>query len=362
MPKSLEVIKFNKNGDEIDRYYNAIEASEKDNISIHVIRRAIHKHREINGYFYVYSGRYSDDVDNSQFKFKCPYCEEKFETYNGLTKHVFRFSNHKCESKEQLLTDFLYNGVRPTCKCGCGGFTNINYYNGAHFNDYIRGHASRIHNNWGNNPKAVENSSKTRREQYQSGERKQWNKGKSWKDTYSEEQIQKLIKKYANKERNDKIRNKLKGVKKSEEHAENIRKACNKEEYKKNLSDKFYERLKNNKFSISSRLEDEFIKEFIEPLNIEYKRQYYIKEIKQYCDIFIPGLNLIIECDGSFWHCDRRLFPNGAKYQYQKEKIEKDKIKNDYLLSHGYKLLRFWEIDIKNNKEMITEELKRVIK
>ena len=78
------------------------------------------------------------------------------------------------------------------------------------------------------------------------------------------------------------------------------------------------ERIKNKQFSLSSKLEEDFINDFIKPLNIEYETQYYLKDIHQYCDIYIPSKNLIIECDGSFWHCDPRLFPNGAVYDYQK--------------------------------------------
>lgn len=49
------------------------------------------------------------------------------------------------------------------CKCGCGEIVN---------KTWARGHASRVHNNWGHNPKAVKKSTNTRREQYKNGERK----------------------------------------------------------------------------------------------------------------------------------------------------------------------------------------------
>ena len=54
------------------------------------------------------------------------------------------------------------------CKCGCGDTVK---------NEWSKGHYSRVHNNWGHNPKAIENSAKTRREQYKNGERKVWNDG-----------------------------------------------------------------------------------------------------------------------------------------------------------------------------------------
>lgn len=322
MGKSKEVVKFDMYGNEICRYYNLQKACEDNNISKYVLRNALGKDKYINGFKYSYSGRYSDEVDKSCWKFKCPYCDDVFQTYNGLCKHVFRFSNHECESKEKLLSDFAYNGERPKCRCGCGEYTDISYEGGAHFCNYKAGHSSRINNNWGHNSKAIKNSANTRREQYSNGERKQWNFGRTWKETFSEDKII---------------------------------------EYREVIREKLLNRIKNKTFSISSKLEEYFINEFIIPLNVEYERQYYLKDIHQYCDIYIPSHNLVIECDGSFWHSDKRLFPNGPKYSYQKKKVELDEIKNDYLLSNGYKLLRIWEIDILKNKDFVRNEISKII-
>ena len=54
------------------------------------------------------------------------------------------------------------------CKCGCGEIVK---------NEWVRGHVSRVRNNWGHNQKAIENSANTRRKQYKNGERKVWNDG-----------------------------------------------------------------------------------------------------------------------------------------------------------------------------------------
>ncbi len=361
MGKSKEIIKLDEQGYEICRYDSARIAYESENINQHKFMKCIGKNKFIGGFKYEYSGKITNSVDKSDFKFKCPYCDEVFETYNGLAKHVFRFSNHKCESKEQLLADFAYNGERPKCKCGCGEYTDISYEGGAHFCEYVLGHNSKINNNWGHNKQAVDKSTETRRRQYAEGERVQWNKGKSWRETFEEDKIKELLSKYQDVERNRKISEKLKDVPKSEEHKKKLKIAFNTEEYKGIKSKEMLERIKSQKFSLSSQLENDFIKNFIKPLNIEYETQYYIKDIHQYCDIYIPSKNLIIECDGSFWHCDPRLFPNGAVYEYQKRKVERDEIKNQYLKEHGYELLRFWEIDILNSPELIKEEIGKKI-
>ena len=59
------------------------------------------------------------------------------------------------------------------CKCGCGDTVK---------NEWSKGHYSRVHNNWGHNSKSIENSAKTRREQYKNGERKVWNDGLTIED------------------------------------------------------------------------------------------------------------------------------------------------------------------------------------
>ena len=63
--------------------------------------------------------------------------------------------------------------MKKYCKCGCGDTVK---------NEWSKGHYSRVHNNWGHNPTAIENSAKTRREQYKSGERKVWNDGLTIED------------------------------------------------------------------------------------------------------------------------------------------------------------------------------------
>jgi 5-methylcytosine-specific restriction endonuclease McrA len=72
--------------------------------------------------------------------------------------------------------DYYHDGIWPTCKCGCGQQTNWQVRDGK-FGDFIRGHISRIKNNWGHNKKAIEKSAETRRQQFANGEREVWNKG-----------------------------------------------------------------------------------------------------------------------------------------------------------------------------------------
>jgi hypothetical protein len=71
------------------------------------------------------------------------------------------------------------------CKCGCGDTVK---------NEWSKGHYSRVHNNWGHNSTAIENSAKTRREQYKNGERKVWNDGLTIEDERVKENCKNLVK------------------------------------------------------------------------------------------------------------------------------------------------------------------------
>lgn len=127
------------------------------------------------------------------------------------------------------------------------------------------------------------------------------------------------------------------------------------------LSERMNYRLKNNLFSISSSGETQFITEFIEPLGLEYQQQFYLPEIKQYCDIYIPSKNLIIEYDGDFWHCNPNKYPDGPKYKYQIKHIEKDQIKNKFCRDNNINILRIWESEAKHNKESVSKKIKKAI-
>ena len=323
------------------------------------------KQKTADGWIFIKTGNSCNAVDkNGSGNYKCPYCERRFKTYNGLCKHVIREKAHGDISKEKLLTDFKYGGIRPICKCGCGAYTSIDPNGETHFCDYVFGHAIRVHNNWGHNEKAKEKSAETRRRQYKDGSRIQWNKGKTWEETYTPEQIKNLHSEIHTEERGMKIRMKLLGVPKSDEQRKKMREIFNTEKYKTMFSERMKYRLDNNLFSISSSGETEFINEFIKPLGVEYQEQYYLKEIHQYCDIYIPSKNLIIEYDGDFWHCNPNKYPDGPKYEYQVKHIEKGNIKNQYCNDNNINILRIWESDAKNNKDyvvgLITETFNKI--
>ena len=78
------------------------------------------------------------------------------------------------------------------------------------------------------------------------------------------------------------------------------------------------------------------IQNFLKELGIEFFTHQYMKDIEHsyQCDILIPALNIVIECDGDYWH----KYPVG---------LEKDHIRTKELIEKGFKVLRLWECEIK---------------
>ena len=76
------------------------------------------------------------------------------------------------------------------------------------------------------------------------------------------------------------------------------------------------------------------IQDFLKQLNIEFFTHQYMKIKHGYqCDILIPSMNLVIECDGNYWH----KYPIGNP---------NDILRTQELLDIGFKVLRFWETEI----------------
>ena len=88
------------------------------------------------------------------------------------------------------------------------------------------------------------------------------------------------------------------------------------------------------------------IQDFLTKLNIHFlKHQYMEIEHGYQCDFLIPDYNLVIECDGDYWHGNRKVFPNPNEWQLKQ--IEEDKIRTKELEEQGFRVLRLWECDIK---------------
>jgi len=70
---------------------------------------------------------------------------------------------------------------------------------------------------------------------------------------------------------------------------------------------------------------------------------------KYVCDIYIKELNLIIEFNGDYWHCNPKKYDEDYFHPHKKKTAKEiwneDKIRVDNIKKYGYNLMIIWECD-----------------
>ena len=154
----------------------------------------------------------------------------------------------------------------------------------------------------------------------------------------------------------------LKGKKLTEEHKNNVRKTrlkrgCGVGEknpmfgktHTPEAIKKIFSHRKINKT-------EKIVADLLDKHNIEYDFQFFINRdgvCKSY-DFKIKGKPIIIEVDGDFWHGG----PGSKTYWKDVDKVqENDILKEEIAKQNGYKLLRFWESELKKDANVILQYL-----
>ena len=109
----------------------------------------------------------------------------------------------------------------------------------------------------------------------------------------------------------------------------------------------------------TSKLEEDFAREFLDKLEVKYVYQFEAKDIGRFFDFYLPSHNLIIEVDGGYYHSDPRVVDENKLNPMQKHNKRVDEHKNKWALAHGIPIMRIWEKDIRENPKMVMEELKK---
>lgn len=146
------------------------------------------------------------------------------------------------------------------------------------------------------------------------------------------------------------VSQKLKGRVFSVEHREKLRQSSrgNKSnsgkkfspEHKRKLSEAAISR---THYTYQNTSIERKIKSALKEMGLKFRKQYVVTKITK-TDFYVPSLNLIIMCDGDYWH----NLP-GRK--------EKDEQKTKAMLERGYKVLRLTEKEINNNIEKCKEKI-----
>lgn len=292
----------------------------------------------------------------------CSICNSEFNSYDSLRRHSSK--SHKINSN-QFYIDFYLNSYWQLCKCGCNEkVRDPKIYilkDGTEWQQsYIRGHIARIKNNWGHNKEAIENSRKTKIKLYGTkwGCKKTgsvWNKGSKG--------LQVSWRKGLTKETDERIRNtalKLTGRKFSKDHKLNLSISAKNSELSKKAQKINIQKALLKKAFRDNKLEQIFEKSY---LNSEWEKQKYIGS--HIVDFVNYKKKIVIEIYGDYWHCN----PSGKQLNWLSENYNprikmfaeikwlKDQQRIKEIENNGYKVIIFWETDIKNNSNKIQEIL-----
>lgn len=129
---------------------------------------------------------------------------------------------------------------------------------------------------------------------------------------------------------------------------------CSKKCTKKRSKQK---RRNHPKFTVS-KLEDDFARDFLDKLGIEYVRQFEAKDIGRFYDFFLPKHRILLEIDGGYYHSDPRVVDENNLSPMQKRNKRVDELKDKWALTHGIPIMRIWEKDIRENPQEVMKALK----
>lgn len=104
------------------------------------------------------------------------------------------------------------------------------------------------------------------------------------------------------------------------------------------------------------------MREFLKTLDLKEKPQEEY-QVKYYSlDFALPDAKVGIECQGTYYHIDPRIYPNGPKDKIQRRNFGRDKAKRTYLTNRGWVIIECWETEINDGsfKEFMAKKLKEL--
>lgn len=108
----------------------------------------------------------------------------------------------------------------------------------------------------------------------------------------------------------------------------------------------------------TSKLEEDFAKQFLDKLGVKYQYQFEAKDIGRYYDFYLPEHNLLLEIDGDFWHGNPLIYKEEELRGHQKRAQRVDEHKTKWALMHGIPILHIWENDIRKNPKKVMDMLR----
>ena len=103
------------------------------------------------------------------------------------------------------------------------------------------------------------------------------------------------------------------------------------------------------------------MRDFLSTLDLVERPTEEFQVVYYSLDFAFPEHKLAIECQGTYFHVDPRIYPNGPKDKIQRRNFGRDIAKKKFLDSLGWKVIECWETEINDDsfKELLKESLIR---
>lgn len=108
----------------------------------------------------------------------------------------------------------------------------------------------------------------------------------------------------------------------------------------------------------TSIAEQNFARDFLDKLGVEYIWQFEAKEIHRFFDFYLTKYRILIEYDGQYWHSDDRIYEEKDLNPMQKHNRRVDEQKNQWALLHCIPLIRVKEKDVNEHPDQIMQMLR----
>ncbi|HEY5588010.1 MAG TPA: hypothetical protein VIK86_03535 [Candidatus Paceibacterota bacterium] len=125
------------------------------------------------------------------------------------------------------------------------------------------------------------------------------------------------------------------------------------DEWRKTAQIRAVNMLENGTFGRTDTEAQRELNSILDKINVKYINE----KAFNYCavDNYLPEHNLIVECQGTYWHTDNRFYST-INYSMQVNRIRMDKIKHiNIKKDHNIEILYLWEYDILNNPELCSQ-------
>ena len=109
---------------------------------------------------------------------------------------------------------------------------------------------------------------------------------------------------------------------------------------------------------------EQALQDMLDEMNIAYdiEKSLKFKNTWKHFDINLIDYPVLIEVDGNYWHGNKETMRKGKPNFMQLKNKQNDMIKNWVAKNAGYKLIRVWELDIKENYDEVKGRITKLLK